>query len=143
MNQHFNHTYGPYGQTPMNPPAPQSGIKRWHLIATAVTAFILGIVAMIAFAFLVDDPTPSDDATVGGGSNAAVRYLEKQGIMIEPETYDKIADVLCAGMANGSTGDTLKSEVTASIGTGDFDSSEIVAASAVFTCPEHIGKLVR
>ena len=61
MNQPVNYQSVPYGQTPPNTSVPQTGIKRWHLVATAITAFILGIVAMIAFAFLVDDPTPSDE----------------------------------------------------------------------------------
>lgn len=96
---------------------------------------------MIIFALLF--PLDDDKEGVGGGDSAAVRYLDSRGIQIEQETYSKVAKVICDGFEGGSNGSDLKPIVSQTIGTGMVDSSEIVAASAVYSCPEYIGDLAR
>lgn len=137
MNQNMAY---PHVQPPQ-PVKQGSGLKPIHLVITAVIAFVLGILAMIAFALIV--PSDKEDNSVGAGNTAAVRYLDSKGIQIEPETYSKVARVLCDGFSDGSKGSDLKPVVSQTIGTSMVDSSEIVAASAVYSCPEHIGKLAR
>lgn len=138
--------FQPQQQLPQHPQK-KSGIKTWHLVVSIIVAFILGVVAMIGFAFVFDaiagDSSSQDLGSPGSGSTSAVRYLDSKGIIVEPEVYDKVAQIICDSMANGSTGDTLTNDVASVIGTSKIDSSEVVAASAVYTCPEHIGKLAR
>lgn len=79
----------------------------------------------------------------GGGAIEATRYLESKKISIDPDLFNRISDILCDSYSNGSSGSSMTNVVSETIGTGRMDSAEVAAASAVYMCPDHIGKLPR
>lgn len=123
---------------------PKTGLSGWRLALALFGAWVVGVVSMIAFAFIFDALFPEEEvASAQLGDSAAVRHLDDQGIMLEPETYSKIANVVCDGVNSGSTGSSLVSAVEESIGLSRMDASEVVAASVVYSCQDQIGKLAR
>lgn len=129
------------------PPQPvvKQGLSGGKLALSLFAAWLVGVLSMIAFAFAFDAlfPEEEDALTSEWGDRAAVRHLDEQGIIVEPETYAKIAGVVCDGVQGGSTGSSLVGAVEESMGMSRLDASEVVAASVVYTCQDQIGKLAR
>ena len=66
----------------------------------------------------------SSNNSVGGGSVQAVRYLEDNGINIEPELVEQIGEILCESLGKGSTGSSMVDVVKEAIGLPAIDSAE-------------------
>lgn len=121
-------------------------LRWWHIVLSMLAGAIIATVSIVAIAFAIPEESVEEGSAseVGGGNAAASQYLSDKGINIEPELVGRISTVVCDGMDSGNTGSQLIDAVQQTMdGINYMNASELVAASTVYTCPEHIGKLAR
>ncbi|MFS0412248.1 DUF732 domain-containing protein [Corynebacterium striatum] len=121
-------------------------LRWWHIVLSMLAGAIIATVSIVAIAFAIPEESVEEGSTseVGGGNAAASQYLSDKGINIEPELVGRISTIVCDGMDSGNTGSQLIDAVQQTMdGINYMNASELVAASMVYTCPEHIGKLAR
>lgn len=129
--------------------APEKSGRRlrwWHIILSMLSGAIIATASIVAIAFAIPEDAIEEGSAseVGGGNVAATQYLSDKGINIEPELIGRISTIVCDGMNSGNTGSQLINAVEETMdGINYITASELVAASTVYTCPEHIGKLAR
>lgn len=140
-------TYNNAPQTQI-PPSEKAGrqLRWWHIVLSMLAGAIIATVSIVAIAFAIPEESIEEGSPsgVGGGNTAASQYLSDKGINIEPELVGRISTIVCDGMDSGNTGSQLIDAVQQTMdGINYINASELVAASTVYTCPEHIGKLAR
>jgi len=121
-------------------------LRWWHIALSMLAGAIIATVSIVAIAFAIPEESVEEGSAseVGGGNAAASQYLSDKGINIEPELVGRISTIVCDGMDSGNTGSQLIDAVQQTMdGINYMNASELVAASTVYTCPEHIGKLAR
>lgn len=121
-------------------------LRWWHIVLSMLAGAIIATVSIVAIAFAIPEESVEEGSAseVGGGNAAASQYLSDKGINIEPELVGRISTIVCDGMDSGNTGSQLIDAVQQTMdGINYMNASELVAASTVYTCPEHIGKLAR
>lgn len=147
---------------PNSQPEPQSETKKplpWtHILTSGAIGVAIGAIIMIGASAIIGAPAkstaepeasetlvadnPSD--TIGAGNSQAVNYLAKKGILIRSEELEKVKSAACDDLGNGLPSDLARRTLKGMAGIdalNDLESSELLAATVIFTCPENIGKL--